>query len=57
VSLVHLFDVDQFTRGPIGFTYSLASRRASNGGFFTFRKPMDVFQAQTRILKWRLEFE
>jgi hypothetical protein len=55
--VAHLFDVDRFTRGPTGFTYSLASRRASNGVFFTFRKPKDVFRAQNRILKWQFEFE
>jgi hypothetical protein len=56
-NVAHLFNVERFADGPTGFTYSLASRRASNGVFFSYRKPTDVFKAQNRILKWQFEFE
>lgn len=42
---------------PTGFTYSRTSRAHSGGVFFTYRGPDDVFQGQSRILKWTVEFE
>jgi len=55
--LVHLFDVERHTDKRTGFTHSLASRRADNGVFFTYRKSTDVFRAPDRILRWQIEFE
>jgi hypothetical protein len=53
----HLFDVERHGPGRTGFTYSRASRRATNGTFFTFRTPTDVSRAQNRVLKWQMEFD
>jgi hypothetical protein len=55
--LAHLFDIERHTDKRTGFTHSLASRRAANGVFFSYRNSTDVFRAPDRILRWQIEFE
>ena len=55
--MVHLFDVENFAGVTTGFTYSLASRVAKDGVFFTFRGGRDVFDGGPSLLKWRVRFD
>ena len=39
-----------------GFTYSMTSKAAKDGCFFSMRKSTDVFDGGPQVLKWRLDF-
>lgn len=54
-----LFTVDNFrTISPAtGFTYSIASRAAKDGVFFTYRAATDAFPSGAGILRWRVLFD
>ncbi|MBV9863607.1 MAG: hypothetical protein JO267_15825 [Alphaproteobacteria bacterium] len=53
----HLFDIDNFANRPTGFTYSIASRTARNGVFFTNRNSWEVFDRGPGLLKWQIAFD
>ena len=58
--LVHLFDVENFDPRPgagKGFTYSMASRVALDGTFFTYRAPHQALPLPGHILKWAVSFD
>jgi hypothetical protein len=52
----HLAQIDNQGRAGTGFTFSLASRAAVDGVFFSHRASSDVFRSDTRMLKWELIF-
>jgi hypothetical protein len=58
-AFTHLFDLDSYwTReGTAGFTCSLASRKARDGTFFSYRSDDDVFAGGHRLLEWKVAFE
>jgi hypothetical protein len=55
-AMLHLFDIDTYSRRRTGFTYARASRAAKDGVFFTFRARTDVFPSGPQILKWEIAF-
>jgi hypothetical protein len=58
--LTHLFDVENFDPRPgagKGFTYSMASRVALDGTFFTYRAPHQALPLPGHILKWAVSFD
>ncbi len=55
-ALTHLFALDAYPlRNDPGFTYSLASRAARRGRFFSYRSSDDVFPAGDKILRWEVD--
>jgi hypothetical protein len=49
-----LAQIDVYGTRGTGFTYSLASRAAKDGVFFSHRAGNDAFRSDTRLLKWEL---
>ena len=52
----HLFDIENFSGEETGFTYSVASRFARNGVFFTNRSGRDGFPSGIAALRWEISF-
>ncbi|HWD28514.1 MAG TPA: hypothetical protein VG387_15190 [Rhizomicrobium sp.] len=52
----HVAQIDNYATRGSGFTYSLASRTAQDGTFFSHRGGSDAFRSETRMLKWELIF-
>ncbi|HWA89890.1 MAG TPA: sialidase family protein [Rhizomicrobium sp.] len=52
----HIAQIDNHARGGTGFTFSFASRAATDGVFFSHRATGDVFPSDTRMLRWELIF-
>jgi hypothetical protein len=58
--ITHLFDIENFDPRPgagKGFTYSMASRVAFDGTFFTYRAPHQALPLPGQILKWAFSFD
>lgn len=55
-TLLEIFTADAFGSGT-GFTYSMASRAAKDGRFFSYRHDTDVFNGGPRILQWDISFD
>ncbi len=53
----HLAQIDNYIARGTGFTYSLASRAAEGGVFFSHRGVYDAFHSETRLLKWEISFD
>lgn len=57
MTTVHtLFDIENFGGHATGFTYSVASRSARNGVFFSNRNSQDGFPSGVAALRWEVMF-
>ena len=51
-----LLDVENFRSLPTGFTHSLASKKAHNGTFFTFKSIYDLCDNPARIAQFKITY-
>lgn len=57
LDLTYLFNVDNPTSAPTGFTYSRGSNRAKDGVFFTYKAFGDAIASDVRCLRWEVAFD